>query len=312
MHEIKLNSILMAEDDTQDIVPETPINLDGTSKPEQDSIAPQDSSEDANQEAVDTNSDAQPEIDQEELNKKAEESKMSKLEKERNQAAIQAQQAVEREQAYLASLDVVFRDDPVKYEKWRQEIIARKGIDYGSHEEVYKTTQQNGNQVGNAPIVNQNNTNRNLQSNSITPDQVYYMMEEKKAYDSFLETHPEYDPRAAADTYDVEVRKMDLQTVRDMALTVMANAKAKGRNLGFNQAMEQAHTALRSQDALNEAKEDGRLVGKQEAYAKATGATASIGGQTSKGNTGPTLTEEERAIAKMMKVSEEAYLAQKK
>lgn len=313
MHKHNLSILIMADEDLiQDATLETPVeeNIDGQSKTEEAPEAPQIIDEAASVEDGTSPQEAQNEDEKTEQRRRSEEGRVSKLEKERNAIAMREQAQRQQQQAILKSLDRIFVNNPDAYETWRQGVITDTGVDFGSHDQVYKGTgQQIKDNTGNTQQLAQGGFSPSTQQ-GVTPDQVYYMLEEKNAYDSFIEKHPNYDPREATDTYDVEVRKMDLQTVRDQARILIANASVKGRTLSLSQAMERAHNAL-SDDALDNAKEDGRLVGKQEAYAKASSATSTIGGKVSSGDTGTALTEAERAIAKTLKVSEEDYLAQK-
>ena len=309
----------MADDDAKLDSSEETSAAGGTSKSQDDTASQDDSRSDEKAEAGTSPMEGESPSDEKDgSDVDAIKGKMSALEKERNEAMMELKRMREessrpRKLEFSAEeaqeLDKRFYGNRSEYELWRQDKIRNNFEDPGPYEKVYAgyvpPEQRTGTQAGGVQTPQQ----------PVDPSQLANEVKEsikfEEAFEGFVNSVPEIDP----DRQETEADRERAQE-KAMKLSRMAAVfKYELPNVSYGEALEIAWNSLpENRDKLIErAKEDGKMVGRHEAYAKGSGDTEGTSGSTPKGREDKiTLTEEEKALAKASRVSEESVLEQKK
>lgn len=222
-------------------------------------------------------------------------SKVSKLEKEKNRPRRRVQETID--QSTLQELDRKFSNDPAGYEAWRANITNQGFEDPGSWTQVYRPQQ--------APTQNFN------QSSGQSQEDIYKAIDRVHEVKSFVTAHPEFDPNTAQDEDEAALRRENIDFIMATAASKQALARRQGKNISRADAIKQSLIALDPDRYLQQAQNSARLAGRQDAYASGNGTSATTGGSTSKGDP-VVLNDEDRAVARQLGLSEAEMLEQKK
>jgi hypothetical protein len=219
--------------------------------------------------------------------------KVSKLEKD-----IAAQsKAPKKELSYdeRVQADRMFNGNPALYETWRKKFVSEGGTDYGSYDKVY------GGQGGAT-----NSTRGEISPEDLT-NKVDFIVDVK----DFVRRYPEFNIDNIEDETEAEVVEEELDFVLRTAAQLQARARKAGKPLSKEDAQRKALVALDPDKYLNEERENGRIAGMQDAYSKGLG--SGIGSGSAKGKARDIgLTDDDKAVAKMLRITEDKFLEQKK
>lgn len=292
---------------------------DGT-QPGEGTQAPQDGPGDAEQNAGTSSqgTTATENEDQGGNDIKSEEGKISQLEKDRNQAQQETKQAQqdlanerkkssqpkELDEITAQALNKQFHGNRAGYEQWRQKWVAEGGIDYGAYDQVYQGYDPSRH-VQNTQTAGTGGTP------SMTQQDVYKAVDFITDIKGLLKKFPELDSSQASSPEDKKSREGRLKFVVDTADSKQALAQQEGKQLNRDQAIEESLIALDPTKYTEQAIADAQLTGMQDALAKGAGTTMGSSTASTKASD-VQLSDDDKAVAKQLRISEEDMLKQKK